>query len=139
MRRASGSLLTLDQHNGDKSKASSEAGTVISSFSKWLEYSHEVKLQFWPKLINPECTALIFFVCFCFVFSRHLMISSCLYCIQVYLQSLKQLFIHFAVGIFFCNSCLHLGNRLSAAELNILHMHTICLLVWMPESKPVYN
>ena len=31
VRRASGSLLTLDQHNGDKSKASSEAGTVTSS------------------------------------------------------------------------------------------------------------
>lgn len=28
MRRASGSLFTLDQHNGDKSKASSEAGIV---------------------------------------------------------------------------------------------------------------
>lgn len=30
VRRASGSVLTLDQHNGDKSKASSEAGTVAS-------------------------------------------------------------------------------------------------------------
>lgn len=30
VRRASGCLLTLDQHNGDKSKASSEAGTVTS-------------------------------------------------------------------------------------------------------------
>lgn len=30
VRRASGSVLTLDQHNGDKSKASSEAGTVVS-------------------------------------------------------------------------------------------------------------
>lgn len=33
VRRASGSLFTLDQHNGDKSKASSEAGTVIYHFS----------------------------------------------------------------------------------------------------------
>lgn len=30
VRRASGSLLTLDQHNGDTSKASSETGTVTS-------------------------------------------------------------------------------------------------------------
>lgn len=30
VRRASGSLLTLDQHNGDKSKASSEAGSITS-------------------------------------------------------------------------------------------------------------
>jgi len=28
VRRASGSLFTLDQHNGDKSKASSEAGEI---------------------------------------------------------------------------------------------------------------
>lgn len=30
VRRATGSLFTLDQHNGDKSKASSEAGTVLT-------------------------------------------------------------------------------------------------------------
>lgn len=33
VRRAAGSLLTLDQHSGDKSKASSEAGTVKSTIS----------------------------------------------------------------------------------------------------------
>lgn len=97
VRRASGSLLTLDQHNGDKSKASSEAGTVISSFSKWLftsqssqvlfsKYHQRFYLHKTTRVHTFIIAVLIFLLCL-FFFSQCFAISSCSLVSLLYLWS----------------------------------------------------
>lgn len=53
VRRAAGSLFTLDQYNGDKSKASSEAGTFNRFYPCWWwSWWHEL-IEYYSKCYLP--------------------------------------------------------------------------------------